>query len=191
MVLSCEILWCTLKKGFGFRGGRIAQNPNNKDCMPYLIDGHNLIPKIPGLHLDQLDDEHSLFTLLDKYFKRIRKKAVVYFDQASLSGHSNFHTAYLHAHFVRLPSSADQAILLQLKELGGDARNYTIVTSDHWIADNARAVGDSVISSDDFARKLLTAPSKSKNKSKNPDEDENYSLNNYQKNSEHFYIPLI
>ena len=151
--------------------------------MPYLIDGHNLIPKIPGLRLNQLDDEHSLFTLLDEYFKRIRKKAVVYFDKASLSSHSSFHTAYLRAHFVRSPSSADDAILLQLKELGGDARNYTIVTSDHWIADNARAVGASVISSDDFARKLLTAPSKPKNKKKKPDDDVDYWLDVFQKDS--------
>ena len=151
--------------------------------MPYLIDGHNLIPKIPGLRLNQLDDERSLFTLLDEYFKRIRKKAVVYFDQASLSSHSNFHTAYLRAHFVRLPSSADQAILLQLKELGGDAHNYTIITSDHWIADNARAVGASVISSDDFAHKLLTAPSKPKNKKKKPDDDVDYWLDVFQKDS--------
>ena len=151
--------------------------------MPYLIDGHNLIPKIPGLRLDQLDDEQSLFTLLDKYFKRIRKKAVVYFDQASLNSHSSFHTAFLQAHFVRLPSSADKAILLQLKELGGDAHNYTIVTSDHWIADNARAVGATVISSDDFAHKLRTDPSKPEDKSKNPDDDVDYWLDVFQNNS--------
>jgi predicted RNA-binding protein with PIN domain len=151
--------------------------------MPYLIDGHNLIPKIPGLRLNQLDDEQSLFTLLDKYFKRIRKKAVVYFDQASLSNHSSFHSAYLHAHFVRPPSSADNAILLHLKELGGDARNYTVVTSDHWIADNARAVGASVISCDDFAHKLITAPSKPQNKAKKTDDDVDYWLDIFQNNS--------
>ena len=151
--------------------------------MPYLIDGHNLIPNIPGLRLDQLDDEQSLFTLLDEYFKRVRKKAIVYFDQASLSSHSNFHTAYLHAHFIRPPSSADKAILLRLKELGGDARNHTIVTSDHWIADNARAVGASVISSDDFARKLRSTPSKPEKKAKNSDEDIDYWLDAFQENS--------
>jgi len=177
------IPFSTLKRVLNFRGGRIAQNPYNNYCMPYLIDGHNLIPNIPGLRLDQLDDEQSLFTLLDEYFKRVRKKAIVYFDQASLSSHSNFHTAYLHAHFVRPPSSADKAILLRLKELGGDARNHTIVTSDHWIADNARAVGASVISSDDFARKLRSTPSKPEKKAKNPDEDIDYWLDAFQENS--------
>ncbi len=153
------------------------------NCMPYLIDGHNLIPKIPGLRLDQLDDEQALFFLLDEYFKRIRKKAVVYFDRASHSSHSGFSSAYLHAHFVRSPSSADEAILLRLKELGGDARNYTIVTSDHWIADNANALGASVISSDNFARKFLTDHSKPQTKSKNSKSDIDYWLDIFQKKS--------
>ena len=151
--------------------------------MPYLIDGHNLIPKIPGLRLDQLDDEQSLFALLDDYFKQIRKKAVVYFDRASHTSHADFHSAYLHAHFVRSPSSADDAILLQLKELGGNARNYTVVTSDHWIIDNANAVGASVISSDDFAHKLLTHLSKPQNKSENPENDVDFWLDIFQNNS--------
>ncbi len=151
--------------------------------MPYIIDGHNLIPKIPGLRLDQLDDEQSLFALLDDYFKQIRKKAVVYFDRASHTNHVNFHSAYLHAHFIHSPSSADDAILLQLKELGGDAHNYTIVTSDHWIIDNAHAVGASVISSDDFAHKLLTYHSKPQNKPKNPENDVDFWLDIFQNNT--------
>jgi len=57
------------------QSGKIAFIQYNKNIyMPYLIDGHNLIPKIPGLRLDQLDDEQSLFALLDDYFKQIRKK---------------------------------------------------------------------------------------------------------------------
>ena len=28
--------------------------------MPYIIDGHNLIPKIPGIDLQDLDDEQKL-----------------------------------------------------------------------------------------------------------------------------------
>ena len=32
--------------------------------MTYLIDGHNLIPHVAGLSLDQLDDEDGLVALL-------------------------------------------------------------------------------------------------------------------------------
>ncbi|MDO9546123.1 MAG: NYN domain-containing protein [Pelolinea sp.] len=140
--------------------------------MPYLIDGHNLIPKIPGIQLNHLDDELSLFAILDNYFKQIRKKGVVYFDHASHGAPTVPNTAYLQAHFVRKPSSADEAILLRLNELGGDARNYTIVTSDHWVADNARSAGASVVSSDDFARTLRLHTQNSFKKLKTGDEND-------------------
>jgi len=41
--------------------------------MPFLIDGHNLIPHIRGLSLSQLDDELALLDLLNNYFKKERK----------------------------------------------------------------------------------------------------------------------
>lgn len=152
--------------------------------MPYLIDGHNLIPKIPGIQLDHLDDEQALFTLLDNYFKKNRKRAVVYFDQASPGAPLELNTAYLRAHFVRKPSSADEAILLRLRKLGGDARNYTIITSDHWVADNARSLGASVISSDDFAHTLRINTQEPSRKSKSSDEgDIDYWLDIFQDKS--------
>jgi len=43
--------------------------------MPYLIDGHNLIPFMHGMSLDQLDDELRLIDFLEAYFRKIRKKA--------------------------------------------------------------------------------------------------------------------
>lgn len=165
-------------------GGRIARILiYSSYFMPYLIDGHNLIPKIHGLHLDQLDDEQSLITLLEKYFKRIRKKAVVYFDNASPSSSYSFYSAYLRAHFVHAPGSADEAIILKLHKLGGDAKNYTVVSSDRWIADNARIVSASVISSDDFARTLLKGPHKSQGKSKSTENDVDYWFDKFQTNS--------
>ena len=153
------------------------------DCMPYLIDGHNLIPKIKGLHLDQLDDEQSLLSLLEKYFKRIRKEAVVYFDKASLSSRLDFNSAFLNAHFVHAPSTADEAIILQLQKLGGDAKNYTVVTSDHWVADKSRAVGASLVSSENFAQTLLKDPQKAQDKSKSSENDIDYWLDIFQNNS--------
>jgi hypothetical protein len=51
--------------------------------MPYLIDGHNLIPKL-GLRLDSMDDEQELVVILQEYARLERKKQVeVYFDGES------------------------------------------------------------------------------------------------------------
>jgi len=151
--------------------------------MPYLIDSHNLIPKIHGLRLDQLDDEQSLIILLEKYFKRIRKKVVVYFDNASQSSSCSYQSTYLRAHFIRAPGSADEAMIHQLRDLGGEAKNYTVVSSDHWIIDNARIVGASVISSADFARTLLKDSHKPEFKRISDQNDVDYWLEKFQKSS--------
>ena len=42
--------------------------------MPYIIDGHNLIPHV-GLRLNALDDEMALVEML-REFCRVKKKRV-------------------------------------------------------------------------------------------------------------------
>ena len=49
--------------------------------MPYLIDGHNLIPKV-GLRLDSVDDELELIELLQAHGRRSRSLIEVFFDGA-------------------------------------------------------------------------------------------------------------
>ena len=49
--------------------------------MPYLIDGHNLIPKL-GLRLDACDDELALVTRLQEFCRLRRAQVEVYFDGA-------------------------------------------------------------------------------------------------------------
>jgi uncharacterized protein len=148
--------------------------------MPYLIDGHNLIPKIPGIKLNDLDDEQALFDLLSNHFKTLRKKAFVFFDRGAPGSTSIRNTVFLSAIFVNMPSSADQAIINHLKELGGDARNYTIITSDHWVADHTRAIGASVVSSETFAQALFMDNHKPIEKIKTIPDDIDYWLKKFQ-----------
>ena len=49
--------------------------------MTYLIDGHNLIPYIAELSLDQLDDEEELVTLLVNFSIKQNCQIEVYFDR--------------------------------------------------------------------------------------------------------------
>ena len=49
--------------------------------MPYLIDGHNLIPKL-GLRLDSIDDESELIAILQEFSRRERRQVEVFFDGA-------------------------------------------------------------------------------------------------------------
>ena len=122
--------------------------------MPYLIDGHNLIGKLPGISLDELDDEQALIETLQEFCQETGKQVEVYFDN-SASGHGR---ARVHgrvtARYVRSSETADQAIARHLKRLGSEAANWTVVSADNQVQTAARRARARVISSDEFSRQL-------------------------------------
>jgi hypothetical protein len=128
-----------------------AYNPT----MPFLIDGHNLIPKIRGLSLDNLDDEQQLIELLQDYCRLQRKQAIVFFDKAAPGGTQARNYGNLTARFVRQDSTADQAIRRKLAHLGREARNWTVVSSDFAVQSEARAAQAHVMPSEEFAGLLI------------------------------------
>jgi predicted RNA-binding protein with PIN domain len=120
--------------------------------MPYLIDGHNLIPKL-GLDLSSFDDETELIERLNEFCRISRRGQVeIYFDNAPPGIPESRKIGLVRAHFVRKPLIADEAIRLRLKNLKNDARNWSVVSSDHRVQAEAKAVGARVITSDEFAR---------------------------------------
>ena len=127
--------------------------------MPYLIDGHNLIGKIPGLSLAELDDEKELIELLQNYCQNNAKDVEVFFDHAA-TGHAR---ARVHgrvtARFVRSGETADQAIIRRLKGLGKQAANWTVVSSDRQVQNAARRSRARVLPAENFTRELLAESS--------------------------------
>jgi predicted RNA-binding protein with PIN domain len=124
--------------------------------MPYLIDGHNLIPKM-GLRLDSPDDEMELVAILQEFYKRNRKPIDVYFDGAPAPHAGTRKLGAVTAHFVKLGSTADNAIRLRLKNLGKGAKNWTVISSDRRVQIEAKDMHAEVISSDSFAAMLKQA----------------------------------
>lgn len=125
--------------------------------MPYLIDGHNLIPKL-GLRLDSFDDEVDLVNKLNEFCRVMRKTQVeVYFDNGQPGQPEARRMGLVLAHFVRKPQIADEAIRSRLAKLGRAAKNWTVVSSDHHVQVNARAVGAKAITSDAFAESIIEA----------------------------------
>ena len=121
--------------------------------MPYLIDGHNLIPKI-GLRLDSIDDEMELVAVLQEFCRSERRQAEVFFDGAPASQAGTRRLGAVTAHFVRLGTTADDAIRNRLKRLGKSAKNWTVVSSDRQVQADARAAHAEILSSDSFAGML-------------------------------------
>ena len=122
-------------------------------CMPYLIDGHNLIPKL-GLQLDSPDDELELIAILQEFGRLARQRAEVYFDGAPAGEARTRRMGLVTAHFVRLGTTADSAIRDELRKLGTAARNWSLVSSDREVQEAARAVHATVLSSEEFASRL-------------------------------------
>jgi predicted RNA-binding protein with PIN domain len=123
--------------------------------MPYLIDGHNLIPKL-GLRLDSFDDEVQLVEQLNEFCRLSRKLGLeVYFDGALPGSVETRRMGLLTAHFVRRPRIADDAIRLRLKKLGKAAKNWTVVSSDHGVQKDARSAGAITLSSEEFAATVI------------------------------------
>ena len=124
--------------------------------MPYLIDGHNLIPKL-GLRLDSPDDEMELIAILQEFCRVERRQVEVFFDGAPATQAGTRKLGAVIAHFVQFGDSADNAIRNRLKRLGKSAKNWTVVSSDRQVQAEARAIQAEVTSSDAFAAMLKQA----------------------------------
>jgi len=123
--------------------------------MAYIIDGHNLIPKIPGLSLDAADDEEQLILLLQEFCRRTQKKVEVYFDNAPPGQSRARNYGIVTARFIREGSTADDAIRSRLARMGRSARNWTVVSSDHEVQASALSARARSITSEEFAAQLL------------------------------------
>ena len=127
--------------------------------MPYLIDGHNLIGRMPGISLADPDDEAQLLARLRTFCTRQKTTATVYFDGAVIATMKEPARAGVTARFVAPPETADTAIRRHLERLGRQAPNWTVVTSDAAVAEAARRSRARVESSGAFARRLTNSVS--------------------------------
>ncbi|MBK8618764.1 MAG: NYN domain-containing protein [Anaerolineales bacterium] len=124
--------------------------------MPYLIDGHNLIPKV-GLRLDSPDDEMELVAILQEFARVKRQQVEVYFDGAPIGQAGSRSLGTVRAHFVKLGQTADSAIRARLNRMEKDARNWIVVSSDREVQSSARVVHAQYISAEEFVKFLREA----------------------------------
>ena len=125
--------------------------------MAYLVDGHNLVPKIKGLSLTLIDDELRLIELLQVFSRVRRQKVEVYFDKAPAGQKSDQSFGTVNAHFIPEGLPADEAIISRLHRLGKSARGWSVVSSDRRIQSEARACQAKVVSSENFANQIEDA----------------------------------
>lgn len=122
--------------------------------MPYLIDGHNLIPHTAGIQLGDPDDELALVRRLVEFAVRRQTSLEVYFDRGQPGQPDQERYGRVRVHFIREGKTADRAIRARLDALGKAAKNWRVVSSDREVIREAQAHRARVIRSADFARQL-------------------------------------
>ena len=131
--------------------------------MAYIIDGHNVIGRAPGMSLSDPEDERQLVETLASYFRLARRNAVLFFDKAA-PGARTLRLGRVEARFVAPPRTADMAILDFLRAQR-DRRGWIVVTSDTDLATRAHALGARILSSEEFARSLRESAGRAKKES--------------------------
>lgn len=127
----------------------------------FIIDGHNLIPKVPGVKLEDSEDENQLVEILNEYCRLGRAQVDVFFDGAPKPSFSQRKSGLVHAHFVRKGLSADDAIIEYARKQQKPDFLLTVVSSDHRVQAGVKTTGASTMTSEAFAiemRRVFNSP---------------------------------
>jgi len=123
--------------------------------MPLLVDGHNLIGRMPDMSLADADDEAELVRRLRRYCQRNRRRATVVFDRGLPGGVSPALSAPpVEVVFAAAGESADRVLMRRIRR-ARDPRGLLVVSSDRMVQEAARAQGARVIASEEFAAQLV------------------------------------
>jgi hypothetical protein len=120
----------------------------------YIIDGHNLIPKVPGIRLQDIEDENRLIEMVNEYCRLSRCQVELFFDGAPLPSQPGRKTGLVHPHFVRKGFSADDAIIEFARKHQNPNNMVTVVSSDHRVTAAAKQAGCEVMTSETFAAEM-------------------------------------
>ena len=124
--------------------------------MNYLIDGHNLIARTPGLSLADPDDEAKLVRLLRRWTAAdARRKVTVIFDGGLPAGEAkHLSGGGVKAVFAPNNSTAD-AVLIRRIEGIGNPPEFMVITSDREVAIAATQRRIAVQPSEMFAANMM------------------------------------
>lgn len=135
--------------------------------MPYLIDGHNLIGKVPDISLRDPNDEAKLIVKLRSFCARTGKKAHVIFDHGLPGGKSKLSNYTVKVAFAARPGEADDLMLQRIRRTR-DTSAWTVISSDRRVLDVARSRGMKAMAATEFARQLDPPPPPPKEEHPNP-----------------------
>ncbi len=121
--------------------------------LTYLIDGNNLIGKIPQIFRLQKKNKQTsrekLGNIISRYFYQKKTNVIIYFD--------GFENNKINVHGLKIYYSQKKSADDLIKEHIADSRSakkIVLVTSDSNLAQFARKCSGKIISSEEFAASL-------------------------------------
>jgi len=136
--------------------------------MPYLIDGHNLIGKLPDISLDDPNDEALLVQKLRGFVARAKQKCIVVFDHGVPGGVSRMSNRGVQVVFASHRSDADHVIMNRIEKVK-NPKGWIVVSSDNRVLNKAKRFRMQAVKSSEFAAIMNRPPKAVKPK---PDYDE-------------------
>jgi predicted RNA-binding protein with PIN domain len=151
--------------------------------MHYIIDGHNLIGKMPDLSLKDPNDEVKLTLRLKSWVAESKKRQVtLFFDGGTMGSYTNrLSGRRLKVIFAPSGRTADSLIISHMRQLK-NPRAYTLITSDREIIRAAQSLRIRSLLSEEFIQRMgfvfKEAPDKEKpvKKEAPPEKPENPAL---------------
>lgn len=123
--------------------------------MHYIIDGHNLIGKMPDISLKDPDDEVKLTLRLKNWAAESKKRQVtLFFDGGTMGGYTNrLSSRHLKVIFAPSGTTADSLIIRHMRQLK-NPRAYTLITSDREIIRAAKSLRIRSLLSEEFIERM-------------------------------------
>jgi predicted RNA-binding protein with PIN domain len=126
--------------------------------MPVLIDGHNLIGRLPDISLADADDEAWLVSRLQAYAGRTGKRVTVVFDRGMPGGDSRaLSSGRVQVVFAPTGRNADRLLKARIRR-ARDPGGLTVVTSDREVIAMAQDRGARVVRAGAFVSDLDAPP---------------------------------
>ncbi len=135
--------------------------------MHYLIDGHNLIGKMPDIQLSDPNDEVKLVLRVQEWLNgRSSQQATIIFDGRRMMGGVSNPLSSRQLTVIFSPDGiiADDLIIRRINQVKNPAA-YTVVSSDRMVASAAQAIRMKTLSSDEFIERagfVFDTPKKKK-----------------------------
>jgi uncharacterized protein len=123
--------------------------------MHYIIDGHNLIGKMPDISLKDPNDEVKLTMRIKNWVAESKKRQVtLFFDGGTLGSSLNrMSSRNLKVIFAPSGTIADSLIISHMRKLK-NPRDYTLVTSDREIIGHAKSLRIRSLLSEEFIERM-------------------------------------